>query len=64
MTSTRRSLLAIAASGLAAPALPSPGLAQPAWPSRPLRWIVPYAPGGGSDFLARSLAAAIAGPLG
>ena len=32
------------------------GLGQPAlaaWPDRPLRVIVPFAPGGGSDFIAR-----------
>jgi tripartite-type tricarboxylate transporter receptor subunit TctC len=57
---TRRKL-----SGLLAGAalLPVAARAQ-AWPSRPIRWIVPYPPGGGSDFLARTLAAAISGPLG
>jgi tripartite-type tricarboxylate transporter receptor subunit TctC len=51
--------------GLAAASL-LPGLAaaQAPWPNRPPRWIVPYAAGGGSDFLARTLAAAISGPLG
>jgi tripartite-type tricarboxylate transporter receptor subunit TctC len=44
-------------------ALPLPALAQ-AWPTRPIRWIVPYAPGGGSDFLARTVAQAMQGPLG
>lgn len=29
-------------------------LAQP-YPSKPIRWIVPYAAGGGSDFLARTI---------
>jgi len=57
---TRRNLGALAACGM----LPALAQAQPAWPNRPLRWIVPYAPGGGSDFLARTLAAAISGPLG
>lgn len=56
---TRRGL----AAATAAAALPVPAIAQ-AWPSRPIRWIVPYAPGGGSDFLARAVAAAISGPLG
>lgn len=30
--------------------------AQPAYPAKPIRWIVPYAAGGGSDFLARTVA--------
>ncbi|WP_431283374.1 Bug family tripartite tricarboxylate transporter substrate binding protein [Humitalea sp. 24SJ18S-53] len=49
--------------GTSIAALPLPVMAQ-AWPTRPLRWVVPYAPGGGSDFLARTIAAAISGPLG
>jgi tripartite-type tricarboxylate transporter receptor subunit TctC len=44
--------------------LPGFAAAQSAWPARSPRWIVPYAAGGGSDFLARTLAAAISGPLG
>ena len=48
---------------LAAPALlgwPArrPALAQ-AWPSRPIRLIVPYATGGGTDLLARAIAEAL-----
>ena len=34
-------------------ALGAPALAQEAWPARSLRWIVPYPPGGSSDFIAR-----------
>jgi len=30
-------------------------VAQDAFPSKTLRWIVPYPPGGGSDFLARTI---------
>jgi tripartite-type tricarboxylate transporter receptor subunit TctC len=30
-----------------------------AYPSQPIRWIVPYPPGGGSDFLARTIGNAV-----
>lgn len=49
MTPSRRALLL--ATGLAAFARPA--LAQGEWPSRPLRFIVPFAPGGSSDLTAR-----------
>ncbi len=49
----RRSLLA----GL--PMLAAPALAQPAWPNRPVRVIVPYPPGGGTDVLARAVVEAM-----
>ena len=38
--------------------------AQGAYPSRTVRWIVPYPAGGGSDFLARTVGAALEKPLG
>ena len=39
--------------------------AQPAaYPSQPIKWIVPYAAGGGTDNLARSLAEAMQPSLG
>lgn len=44
-------------------ALPALARAQQ-WPSRPITWIYPYAPGGGADPLARSLAAIVGPRLG
>ncbi|MES2710808.1 MAG: tripartite tricarboxylate transporter substrate binding protein, partial [Pseudomonadota bacterium] len=54
----RRALAALA-TGLAAPAL-----AQPAWPSRPIRLVVPYPPGGASDIAGRMQAEVLQAGLG
>jgi tripartite-type tricarboxylate transporter receptor subunit TctC len=34
------------------------------WPSRPIRWIVPYPPGGGTDLVSRAVAAKVSEYLG
>jgi tripartite-type tricarboxylate transporter receptor subunit TctC len=47
------------AAAFAATALFSTGAIAQAWPSKPIRIIVPYTPGGSSDIIARS----ISGPL-
>ena len=60
-TITRRGLLAAA---ITAPALATPALAQGTWPTRPVRWIVPFAAGGAADTAARSLAADMQEALG
>ena len=49
----RRALLIVTAA--AAPALSAPAVAQ-SWPSRPVRIIVPYPPGSGTDIIGRVLA--------
>src|SRR5260221_7439510 len=34
------------------------------WPSRPVRYVVPFPPAGATDILARIMAERISGPLG
>jgi tripartite-type tricarboxylate transporter receptor subunit TctC len=57
---SRRSLLTL----LGAAALPGPALAQGAWPDRPVRIVIPVAPGGSLDILGRTFARAITPALG
>jgi tripartite-type tricarboxylate transporter receptor subunit TctC len=52
---------ALATALLAAPSL---AMAQPAWPSRPVRIIISFPPGGSSDYVARVLAPALAEMFG
>jgi tripartite-type tricarboxylate transporter receptor subunit TctC len=44
--------------------LPQHALAQAAWPSKPIRFVVPFAPGGSSEIVARSSAGELATTIG
>jgi tripartite-type tricarboxylate transporter receptor subunit TctC len=60
---SRRQVLktaAISAASIAAPA----AFAQAAWPSKPIRFVVPFAPGGTSEVVARSVAVELTKQLG
>ena len=50
----RLSLTLVAGSLLAGGLASAQSLAQPAWPSKTLRFIVPFPPGGGNDTVARA----------
>lgn len=61
MNLTRRDALTLGAAAL----LPaSQVLAQTPWPSKPVRFLVPFAPGGTSEIVARSVAAELTKQLG
>lgn len=59
MTINRRTFVAAAIAAVAA----SPVYAQ-TYPARPIRLIVPYPPGGGTDFFARIVATEMGNSLG
>jgi tripartite-type tricarboxylate transporter receptor subunit TctC len=64
MYRTKRGFLIAAALLLAAPFAVGPSWAQGQWPDKPIKWIVPYAPGGFSDLRARQLAQRLGKSLG
>ena len=62
----RRHLLTTAAALIATATLPGFALAQATgdWPSKPIRWVVPFPPGGAMDAIARILGEKAARTLG
>jgi tripartite-type tricarboxylate transporter receptor subunit TctC len=60
MKISRRHLLAAGAAACA----PFPLLAQDKWPVRPVRFVVPFAPGGSSEIIARSTAGELSKTIG
>ena len=54
----------LAALLLALTGVVNPADAQQAFPAKPIRWLVPYAAGGGSDFLARTISQRLSTQVG
>ncbi len=63
MTLSRREILTQVSAITAALALPA-ARAQQAWPSKPIRFVVPFAPGGTSEIVARSVSVELTRQLG
>ena len=64
LPATRRRLLGLAAGGAALALLPGAARAEAAWPTRAVRLVVPFAPGGSSEIVARAVAAELTKLLG
>src|SRR5581483_7921799 len=68
-TSVDRRALLLGAASLAAPALaraqaPSHESSKGSWPSKPIRFVVPYGPGGATDIVMRILTPRLSDRLG
>jgi tripartite-type tricarboxylate transporter receptor subunit TctC len=60
---SRRTALQLATAAVAG-GLPLVGRAQPSWPNRAIRFVVPFAPGGSSEIVARATATELSKILG
>ena len=63
MHTRRKFVVAMGASAIAAPALQGV-MAQQGYPNKPIRFIMPYPPGGSSEILARPIAAEMTKSIG
>lgn len=61
---SRRDLLRHAALGALALASGASMAQTPVWPSKPIRWLVPFPPGSPPDLVSRLMASLLSGPLG
>ena len=62
--SVLKSMTGFALAGGLLPRLAAPAIAQAGWPNRPVRFIVPLAPGGAIDFVARQCGQVLTQALG
>src|SRR5947199_1825922 len=60
----RRRLIKLSASAALVPSVACPAIAQAAWPSKPVRILIPFTPGGGADTIARFVALKMTEVLG
>ena len=61
---SRRAWLSAVAAGLALSTIGTSAMAQSAWPTRPVKFIVPFPAGGGTDAFARPLSKVLTSQLG
>jgi len=61
---SRRGLLQAGGAAALGGLLPSMAFAEDAWPSKSIRFVVPFAPGGSSEIVARSTAAELSRTIG